>query len=86
VVKITYGLAQWDNYTGTVDYNVNLPMEGVQGGTLYEFLHSAGEHGWELCGAFPAGLKGAKRAIPGKAELRECEEAAEVSALIFKKV
>jgi hypothetical protein len=58
----------------------------VQCGTLYEFLQSAGEKGWELCGAFPAGLRDLKRAIPGKAEAREYSEAAEVVALIFKKV
>jgi hypothetical protein len=83
---ITYGLAEIDNYTGMVDWNINLPMDGVQGGTLYEFLHSAGEHGWELCAAFPSGLKGAKRTIPGKTETREYQEAAEVVALIFKRL
>jgi hypothetical protein len=85
-VKIIYGLAELDNLTGTADCNGNLPMDGVQGGSLHEFLHSAGEHGWELCGAFPDGLKGMKRAIPGKAEPREYGEAAEIIALIFKKV
>ena len=85
-MKITYGLAELDNLTGLVDWNVNLPMDGVQSGGIYEFLHSAGEHGWELCGAFPGGLKGSKRAIAGKSELREYAEAAEVVALIFKKV
>lgn len=85
-MKITYGLAEFDNYTGRVDWNINLPMDGVQCGTMYEFLRSAGEHGWELCGGFPSGLKGMKRAIPDKAEGREYGEAAEVVALIFKKV
>ena len=85
-MKITYGLAELDNATSRVDWNANLPMDGVQCGTLYEFLHSAGEHGWELCGAFPAGLKGMKRAIPGRTEPLEYSEAAEVVALIFKKV
>ena len=61
-------------------------MDGVQCGTLYEFLQSVGEQGWELCGAFPAGLKGSKRSIPGKAEPREYGEAAEVVALIIKRV
>jgi hypothetical protein len=83
---ITYGLAEFDNYTGRVDWNINLPMDGVQCGILYEFLQSAGEKGWELCGASPAGLQGLKRAIPGKSETREYSEAAEVVALIFKKV
>jgi hypothetical protein len=87
VVKITYGLAELDNFTGLVHWNGDLPMDGVQsGGRLDEFLPSAGEHGWELCGAFPYGLKGVKRGIAGKSELREYAEAAEVVALIFKKV
>jgi hypothetical protein len=85
-MKITYGLADYDRFTGTVDWNINLPMEGVQCGTMYEFLQSAGEQGWELCGAFPAAQKGSKRALPGTAELRETADAAEVVALIFKKV
>jgi hypothetical protein len=82
---ITYGLAELDNYTGTVDWNINLPMDGVAGHTLCDFLQSAGEHGWELCAAFPHGLKGSKRAVPGRAETREYQEAAEVIALIFKR-
>lgn len=85
-MKITYGLAEWDNYTGTIDSNINLDMDGVHGGNLYEFLQRAGEQGWELCGTFPAALKGRIRAIPGKAETREYGEAAEIVALIFKKV
>src|ERR1039458_3722830 len=67
-VKIIYGLAEFDNYTQKVDGNSDLPMDRVQCGELHEFLRSAGDHAWELCGAFPAGLKGLKRAIPGEAE------------------
>jgi hypothetical protein len=48
-------------------------------------LHSDGERGWELCGTFPDGQKGAKRAIPGKAEPRGYGEAAEAITLIFKR-
>jgi DNA-binding XRE family transcriptional regulator len=42
-MKITYGLAEFDNYTGRLDWNINLPMDGVQCGTMYEFRQSAGE-------------------------------------------
>jgi hypothetical protein len=82
---ITYGLAELDNYTGMVEWIGHLPMDGVQSGSLPEFLRSAGENGWELCAAFPIGHKGIKRAIPGKAETRECQEAAEEIALVFKR-
>jgi hypothetical protein len=44
------------------------------------------ENGWELCGAFPAGIKGHSRALPGTSEKRQCEEAAEEIAFIFKRV
>lgn len=82
---ITYGLAEYDRYTGMVDWNINLPMDGVQSGTLCEFFSSAGANGWELCGTFPAGTKGAKRAIPGRAETVECHDPAEQIAFIFKR-
>lgn len=85
-MAITYGLAEFDRYTGTVDWNINLPMEGVASGSLYEFLRSAGENGWELCTSFSSGSKGSKRAIPGKAELVECQDAAEQIAFVFKRV
>jgi hypothetical protein len=85
-MALTYGLAEFDRYTGTVDCNINLPMEGVESGSLYEFLRSAGENGWELCASFPSGSKGSKRAIPGKAETVECQDSAEQIAFIFKRV
>jgi hypothetical protein len=85
-MKIKYGLAEFDRFTGMIDWNINLPMDGVQSGFLYEFLRSAGENGWELCGSFPCGVNGSKRAIPGKAELRECQDTAEEIALVFKLV
>jgi hypothetical protein len=83
---ITYGLADLDRQSGTVDCNINLPMEGVSAGILYDFLKSAGENGWELCAAFRAGMPGSRRAIPGAPGLVECKDAAEIVALIFKKV
>jgi hypothetical protein len=82
---ITYGLAELDRYTGTVDYDTNLPMEGVSSGNLHEFLRSAGENGWELCASFPIGTKGSKRAIPGKAETVECQDPTELITFIFKR-
>ena len=60
-------------------------MDGVESGSLPEFLRSAGENGWELCAAFPIGHKDMSRAIPGKAETRQSQEAAEQIALVFKK-
>ena len=86
LVMIRYGLAEFDRFTGTVDWNINLPMEGVRSGTLYEFLRSAGANGWDLCASFPSGSKGSKRAIPGKAEIVECQEPEEQIAFIFKRV
>jgi hypothetical protein len=47
-MAIVYGLAEYDRYTGVVDWNIHLSMDGVQSGTLYEFLRSAGENGWEM--------------------------------------
>jgi len=44
-MAIVYGLAEYDRDTGKVDWNIHLPMDGVQSGTLYEFLRSAGENG-----------------------------------------
>ena len=84
-MAIKYGLAEYDRHTGIIDWNVNLPMEGVQSGFLYEFFHSAGANGWELCGTFPSGNVGMKRVV-GSGELRETEDPAEVIALIFKHV
>ena len=84
-MAIKYGLAEYDRHTGNIDWNTNLPMDGVQRGFLYEFFRSAGENGWELCGTFPSGHVGMKRVI-GSGELRETEDPAEVIALLFKHV
>ncbi|MGP8251615.1 MAG: hypothetical protein ACLQHF_06235 [Terracidiphilus sp.] len=85
-MSIRYGLAEFDRFTGKFDWNINLPMDGVQPGFLYEFFKSAGESGWELCGTFPCGVPGSKRAIPGRAEPKVCEDPMEEVALIFKHV
>lgn len=85
-MQIVYGLAEYDRFTGMVGCNINLPMDGVQEGTLYEFLKSAGENGWELCGSFAAGQPGQTRALPPgfSSSQRKCEDAAEEIAFIFK--
>ena len=87
-MAIKYGLAEYDRYTGTVDFNVNLPMDGVQSGSIYEFLRSAGENGWELCAAFPSSTKGQNRALPPNmgTGLRKSEDSAEEVAFIFKRL
>jgi hypothetical protein len=79
-------LADYDRFTGTVSWHIDLPMDGVPSDILPAFLQSAGERGWELCASFPSGIKGFKRVIDGKRDLKECQDAAEVITLIFKRV
>jgi hypothetical protein len=76
--QISTGTPEW--WSGISTYQ----MDGVESGSIYEFLSSAAENGWELCAAFPSGHKGSKRAVPGKAEPVECEDATEVISFIFK--
>lgn len=84
-MTLKYGLADFDRNTGTVDWNINLPMDGVKAGvSLYEFMDSAALNGWELCASFPSGHKGSKRAVPGKAETIECQDPSEIITFIFK--
>jgi hypothetical protein len=83
-MQIEYGFAEYDRYTGDIGFNINLPMDGATGGNFYEFLRSAGEHGWELCTSFPSSSEGETRALAG-AGLRKSEDAAEEIALIFIK-
>lgn len=85
-MKITYGLADYDRYTGSMDWDWKLPMEGVAGGGFREFMESAGENGWELCSSFASGTVGNNRALPGTVQLRKTEHASEVTTFIFKKV
>lgn len=87
-MAIKYGLAEYDRFTGMVSFNINLPMDGVTTGFIYEFLRSAGENGWELCGAFPISTKGQTRVLPPNsgAGLRKSEDSAEEIAFIFKHV
>ena len=84
-MKVTYGLAEFDRFAGRVDFNVHLPMEGVEGGGLYEFLESAGKQGWELCSSFSSSIKGNRRQIPGMSATRVSKDAAEQISLIFIK-
>jgi hypothetical protein len=84
-VTITYGLAIYDRNTGKMDSDINLPMCEVGANSFPEFLNSAGENGWELCGTFSAGVVGSTRSMPGTTELRKCVDAAEEIAFVFKK-
>jgi len=48
--KYKYSIVYFDRTTGTMDYYMKMPMDGVESGTVVpEFLRQAGEHGWELC-------------------------------------
>jgi hypothetical protein len=83
-MTIKYGLAEYDRHTGIIAWNINLPMDGVQPGFLYEFFRSAGENEWELCGTFPAGMRMTR--VVGSGELRESEDPSENVALVFKNI
>ena len=82
-MTITYGLVDFDRSSGTIESNMNLPVEDVPDGTIYEFLKYAGEKGWELCASFPSARRGAKHATPGRAEYRD---PADVITFVFKRV
>jgi hypothetical protein len=50
-------------------------MDGVASDiSIGEFMSSAGENGWELCGCYPSGNVGVNRPIGPKGELRKCED------------
>jgi len=85
-MTIKYGLAVYDRSTNMVGCDITLPMDDVVEGNLHEFLSSAGENGWELCGSFSCGVKGMNRAIGSKGEVRKCEDTTEEIAFIFKHV
>ena len=40
-VGLGYGLAVLDRFTGTIDWSIELPMEGVISGQLNDFFRSA---------------------------------------------
>ena len=62
--KFQYSLAWYDRKMGTVDYYVKMPMEGVDSGNnLPQFLQSAGEHGWQLCGVWDSFIQPGIRAV-----------------------
>ena len=84
-MRIQYGLAEWDRMTGVVSWHIKLPMDDVGEGMLPEFLQDAGDKGWELCGAFPVGVKGNKRPSDASSTLLECKDPAEQIAMIFKR-
>ena len=85
-MSITYGLAIYDRFTAIVECDSKLPMDNVKEANLQEFLESAGQNDWELCAAFPIGIVGVNRALPGTAKTRKCEDAAEEIAFVFKRV
>jgi hypothetical protein len=85
-VRRNYGLAIFDQYTGHMYSEANLPMEGVTDGSVVEFLSSAAESGWELCGCFPSGRKGVVRVIETQGETRKCDDPNEEVAFVFKRV
>jgi hypothetical protein len=78
-------MAYFDRYTGNVDWNILLPMDGIQAGTIYDFLSSAAEGGWELCASFPSATRGEKAIIAGIAGVVEYKDSADIITLIFKR-
>jgi hypothetical protein len=82
-MKFTYGLADFDRFTGKVNSNIHVPMD-VPADTIYEFLRNAGEKGWELCAAFPGAPSGSKHGgEPGPGQ--PIEELSDVISFIFKR-
>jgi hypothetical protein len=54
--------------------------------SIGEFLSSAGENGWELCGCFSSGTVGLNRSVGRKGELRKCEDPNEEVSFVFKRI
>lgn len=82
---IKYGIATYDRWTGVMDCDYNgMHMDGTQGGSLGEFLTSAGQSGWEVCGCFPSGKKGENMAQPRTHKTHKVEDSAESTTFIFK--
>jgi hypothetical protein len=91
---LRYGWADYDHNKGVVNQYVKMPMDGVDDGdvSLPQFLQSAAEHGWRLCGTVPnAAHKGAQVGLsPDEAKragksTRTVQDAAELTVLIFLK-
>jgi hypothetical protein len=84
MAKVTYGIATYDRWRGTIDAEIKAPMDDCYGG-LHEFFESAGKNGWELCGSFPSGTVGNNVAQPD-GSLHKTTDPTEYITFIFKKV
>lgn len=86
-MKVKYGIAVLDRFTGTIGWHFKFPMDGVDSDvSIGDFITSAGENGWELCGCFPSGNVGMNRVIGPKGELRKCEDVNEEVTFVFKRI
>ena len=84
-MKVRYGVATFSRWRGVVSSDWKLPVDGTSDGGLIEFLESAGESGWELCGTFPSGVVGHNVAQPG-GSTHKTTDAFEEITFMFKKV
>jgi hypothetical protein len=67
--KLQYRLAWYDRKMGTVDFYVKMPMDGVDSGEpLPQFLQSAGEQGWLLCGVMDGYIQTGIRTVHANPE------------------
>ena len=81
--KYKYSIVYFDRTTGTMDYYIKMPMDGVDSGTTVpEFLRQAGEHGWQMCGGWDSYLRDGIKSVHGNRTLTHPEEVIE---LIFMK-
>ncbi len=81
--KYQYSLAYYDQKMGTADMCIKMPMDGVPVNvSLPEFLQSAGEHGWLLCGSMDSYIHDNIKSVYGNRTLTDPKEVLE---LIFVK-
>jgi hypothetical protein len=85
--QFVYGLSDYDRHSGVVDYEIHLPMEDVSGPSLPDFLKSAAEKGWLLCGTLPRpSVKGSPMHDPrSPGGTRIVEDVCDITSLIFYK-
>jgi hypothetical protein len=87
LLKVEYGSAVLDRLTGTIGWHFRFPMDGVASDvSIGEFMSSAGENGWELCGCYPSGNVGVNRPIGPKGELRKFQDVNEEVTFVFKRI
>jgi hypothetical protein len=83
-MAIRYGLAKI-NRGANISNHTLLPLAGVMpNGDIADFLLNAGDQGWELCAAYPTAMVGISY-TDSEGKLRECKDASEEIALIFKR-